>query len=82
MLFRSPTEDFVHHSFCWKIDSALRESEAGNWLEPDVHHMLHLMEKVMHDSSLQRAAFVLGPLHVAANYTWDNAVQKIFDLAG
>ena len=84
-----PTDDFVTDAFAKRIESRLtiRDVEGGraSRLDPNVDHLIALMASVIDDADWRRQAAQAGPFHVAANYTWDHAVdtllRRLFDPA-
>ena len=72
-----PTDDFVTDRFAVGVDATLNSSPHGNWLEPDIDHLVQLMERSISDLAFQHSALDAGPAHVAATYRWDHAVQAM-----
>lgn len=82
-----PTDDFVTDEFALRIESrtalAPVEGQYSSQLVPDVDHLITLMAGAINDTAWGRRAADAGRRHVAANYTWDDAVDtllcKLFD---
>jgi glycosyltransferase involved in cell wall biosynthesis len=76
-----PTDDFVTEDFALKIASRIVPVEVGGMigdqLEPDVDHLVAQMLAVMDRETWRRDAARAGPTHVAANYTWDQIVERL-----
>ena len=76
-----PTDDFVTNQFARRIESrtTFRDVEGGqaSRLEPSVDHLIALMASAIEDADWRQQAAQAGPFHVAANYTWDNAVDTL-----
>lgn len=74
------TDDFVDDSFAWRIDSRLRsvviDGAAGEALEPDVDHLVALMERLVEAHDFRQAAARLGPAHAAGRFSWESAVDQ------
>ncbi len=75
------TEDFVTDEFARKIDSTrvavTVEERDGMRLEPNLEHLILLMNSAIEDHSWRRRAAEAGPVHVRAHYTWDLIVQSL-----
>jgi glycosyltransferase involved in cell wall biosynthesis len=76
-----PTDDFVTDQFARRIESrtTFRHVEGGqaSRLEPSVDHLIVLMASAIEDADWRQQAAQAGPFHVAANYTWDHAVDTL-----
>jgi len=77
-----PTDEFVSGTFCRKISSAFNEAANGSWLEPDLDHLVVLMEEALQDDNLRRTALVEGPSFVSREHTWDDIVDRLISVAG
>lgn len=81
------TDDFVAESFAQRIDSRKRQvqfkGEEVSRLEPDLEHLISLMNSAIEDERWRKRAAQEGPRHVRANYTWDHIadmlVRSLFD---
>jgi glycosyltransferase involved in cell wall biosynthesis len=75
------TDDFVTGDFAMTIDSRLRpvnvRGEPGLALEPDVDHLVELMDRMADDKAFCAGAAMHGPRHVQAHYTWDHAIDRM-----
>jgi glycosyltransferase involved in cell wall biosynthesis len=76
-----PTDDFVTDLFARRIESTKTSHRDGDqelWrLEPDVDHLIALMLSTVGDDSWRRQAREQAPEYVAANHTWDRAVDLL-----
>lgn len=77
-----PTDDFVRDDLALRInsrpirmDSGLRAG--GIALEPNLEHLIELMNRAVEDQDLARHVRSAGPAYVAANFTWRHAVQRL-----
>jgi glycosyltransferase involved in cell wall biosynthesis len=75
-----PTDEFVTDAFCRKVRSILKEGSIGNWLEPDLEHLVFLMEQAMQADHFRAAALVQGPLFVSREHSWDRVAEKLIGL--
>jgi len=71
-----PTDEFTQDEFAWRIDGRLED----DWLVPDVDHLVHLMEKSIHDRDWRTRTTVAGPAFVAQNHTWAKTTDKLLDV--
>jgi len=75
------TDDFVTDDFARRIESRKVSSQLNDqeiWrLEPDLEHLIALMVSAIEDAAWRKRAGEAGPLHAAANYTWDCAVDQL-----
>jgi glycosyltransferase involved in cell wall biosynthesis len=73
------TDDFVTDAFARKIESekrmVRRKDDDLARLEPDLEHLIVLMNSAIEDHSWRSQAAEAGPRHVRANYTWDRVVD-------
>ncbi len=76
-----PTDDFVTDEFARRIESRTTvvpiEGQYASQLDPDVDHLIALMTNVIDETAWPRQAADAGPRHVAANYTWNDAVDTL-----
>jgi glycosyltransferase involved in cell wall biosynthesis len=81
-----PTEDFVTDLFCRKIESKYvackYHDEDANVLEPNLDHLVNLMNAIIEDATWRKGAAQSGPMHVAAHFTWDSVVSNLVDKLG
>ena len=80
-----PTDEFTHEPFARRIRSSPRQirlagGDAGDYLEPDVEHLVELMLKAAleRDHAARRSA--AGAAHVAEHFTWDRVTEHLVDL--
>jgi glycosyltransferase involved in cell wall biosynthesis len=73
------TDDFVTDAFARKIESTRLSRKVDDqelWrVEPSIEHLITLMSSAIEDHSWRRQASEAGPMHVRANYTWENTVD-------
>jgi glycosyltransferase involved in cell wall biosynthesis len=76
-----PTDEFVTNAFARRIDSKTAvipvDGQHASQLEPQTDHLIALMAAAIEDADWRNQASAAGPLHVAGNYTWDAAVDKL-----
>ena len=76
-----PTDDFVTDEFARRIESRTTvvpiDGQYASQLDPDVDHLIALMTTVIDETAWPRQAADAGPRHVAANYTWNDAVDTL-----
>jgi glycosyltransferase involved in cell wall biosynthesis len=76
-----PTDDFVTDEFARRIESRTSvitiDGRPASQLDPSLEHLIVLMTSAIEDSLWRKHAAAAGPLHVHANYTWDNAVDTL-----
>ena len=76
-----PTDDFVTDEFARRIESRKTvvpiDGQYASQLDPDVDHLIALMANVIDETAWPRQAADAGPRHVAANYTWNDAVDTL-----
>lgn len=76
-----PTDDFIAPDFARPVDS--RRVSDSPWfpgsdiLEPDVDHLVALMDRLITDQAFCDQAAAAGPAHVAGAFTWSHAVDKM-----
>jgi glycosyltransferase involved in cell wall biosynthesis len=80
-----PTDDFVNDDVALRINSKPIAVPSGVYvggtaLEPNLHHLIELMNRVIEDPSIAQRARSRGPEHVAANFTWRNAVLRLMEI--
>jgi glycosyltransferase involved in cell wall biosynthesis len=81
-----PTDDFVIDAFARKIASRKISKPwdglEGSALDPDLDHLIALMEAAITDHAWREYAAEAGPKHVIESFTWDSVVdtlvQKLF----
>jgi glycosyltransferase involved in cell wall biosynthesis len=75
------TDDFVTDAFARRIESEKLSSRYKDQeltrVEPNVEHLIALMNSAIEDHSWRKQAAEAGPLHVRANYTWDRVVDML-----
>jgi glycosyltransferase involved in cell wall biosynthesis len=76
-----PTDEFTAPAFARRIESRRRTAMAGGlerrFLEPDLEHLLELMQSVARDEQWRAAARESGPAFARAAWTWRHAVQRL-----
>ena len=77
-----PTDDFVNDDLALRISSkpiAVPEgiNVGGAALEPNLNHLIELMNRVIEDPGITQRARSRGPEHVAAHFTWRHAVLRL-----
>jgi predicted O-linked N-acetylglucosamine transferase (SPINDLY family)/glycosyltransferase involved in cell wall biosynthesis len=77
-----PTDEFTDESFCLRIKSELRPARidgipAAHELEPDLEHLIQLMQRVMDDSGFRQKCRAAGPAYVCARSTWKHAADRL-----
>src|SRR5258706_2469915 len=75
-----PTDDFVTDAFSKKITAIFNESANGNWLEPNLDHLVALMEEAIQAHEFRAAALIEGPSYVSPAYSWDRIVDRLISL--
>jgi glycosyltransferase involved in cell wall biosynthesis len=77
------TDDFVADSFCRKIESKYLacqyQDEQGHQREPNLDHLVALMNAVIEDAAWRKAAAQSSALHVATHFTWDAVASQLID---
>ena len=75
------TDDFITDAFALRINSKLRsvpiDEQTGDALEPDLDHLIALMDRIVDDGAFCEAASKSGPSHAAEHFTWDRAMKKM-----
>ena len=75
------TDDFVSDAFALRIESKKfllpSEEQEMSQLEPDLEHLIALMDAVIQDASWRGAAAAAAPIHVDKHYTWDVVVDAL-----
>ena len=75
------TDDFVNEDFARAINSNKVMLTSGDdelsVLNPDVDHLIALMNSAIEDDAWRRRASAAGPVHVRGNYTWGRAVDML-----
>lgn len=78
------TDDFTTELFAMRINSSEVVTEhngvAMASLLPDAEHLAQLMMRVVDDHDFCKQAFVEGPKHAHANFTWKNSVDKLLGI--
>ena len=76
-----PTDDFIAPDFARPIDSRLTSESpwfpGSDIVEPDLDHLIALMDGVMTDAAFRAQAATAGPAYTAQNFTWSHAVDKL-----
>lgn len=75
-----PTDDFVADTFCRKISSTLNRASGGNWLEPDLDHLVALMRESIEADDFRARAAVEGPSFVSRTHSWEKVVEQLVSL--
>jgi glycosyltransferase involved in cell wall biosynthesis len=76
------TDDFVDPSFAWRIRSrpgSVRTDMGfvGEVMEPDVEHLIELMQQAAADPEAARRMGAAGAQHVAREFTWDRVTERL-----
>ncbi|HET7085477.1 MAG TPA: glycosyltransferase [Rhizomicrobium sp.] len=75
------TDDFVTNDFARKIESQKSpvpgQEQPAYRLEPNLEHLIALMESAIEDRLWRARAAEAGPNHVRGNYTWDRVVEML-----
>jgi glycosyltransferase involved in cell wall biosynthesis len=76
------TDDFVEPSFGWRIRSRPGRVRTdlgfvGEVMEPDVSHLLELMQQAVRDPEACRRMGTAGAEHVAREFTWDRVTERL-----
>ena len=78
------TDDFVIDGCTKKImakrESFVIEDTPAECLVPNLDHLVHLMIGSIEDRDFRTKAKSMGPDHAAANFSWDEAVDKLLRL--
>ena len=78
------TDDFVTPAFAWRIRARpdwIRTDLGivGEILQPDVDHLIELMEQAAADPGAARERGAAGAAHAARDFTWDRVTDKLAD---
>lgn len=79
-----PTDDFTTAEFAMRIRSRrapFAHHPRGVVLQPDLEHLVELMLGAIESPALRERARAAGPQHVAANFTWRHAAERLLALA-
>ena len=75
------TDDFISDEFAFRIDSRkvteLIKDQQGSRLEPDLEHLVALMDGAIQDRTWRARAAQAGPAHVQAHYSWDKVADML-----
>lgn len=79
-----PTDDFTRSEFAWRIESqkeTLQINGEERWIfNPNLEHLINLMEKIIERENFRRQARDLGSQFVAKHYTWARIVDRLLDV--
>lgn len=78
------TDDFVEPSFAWRIRSrpgTVRTDMGfvGEVTEPNVEHLIELMQEAARDPEAARRMGAAGAQHVAREFTWDRVTERLVE---
>ncbi|HKE42264.1 MAG TPA: glycosyltransferase family 4 protein [Casimicrobiaceae bacterium] len=80
-----PTDEFTDEPFARRIRSSPRQirlagGDAGDYLEPDVDHLVELMLRAALDPDDTARTGAAGAVHVAEHFTWDRVTDRLVDV--
>jgi glycosyltransferase involved in cell wall biosynthesis len=74
------TEDFIDDSFAWRIRSRESPNRIGFYLEPELPHLIELMDRAIGDPTFRQRARESGPAWVRERFTWKQSVDRLMDI--
>jgi glycosyltransferase involved in cell wall biosynthesis len=78
------TDDFTTDDFALRIDSRpyvhAIDGENGTALEPDLDHLIALMQRILDDEPFRSRAAAEGPRHAVEHYSWTRIVERVMPL--
>ena len=79
-----PTDEFTQESFARRIRSTPTQMppgapEVGDYLEPDLDHLIELMRQALHERDHARAS-AAGAAYVAEHFTWERVTERLMEV--
>ena len=79
------TDEFTDESFARRIRSsparrALSPTEFGDYLEPDLDHLVELMRQALRERGAGADMGAAGATHVARNFTWERVTERLVEV--
>jgi len=79
-----PTDEFVREDFARRIRSTplkvrFNATDVGDYLEPDVEHLVELMRRAMRERDDAERTGAVGAAHVAQNFTWERVTERLVE---
>jgi glycosyltransferase involved in cell wall biosynthesis len=79
-----PTDDFTKPDFALHINSVFQSGGTAEQpiyrLMPNTDHLIELMGEVIKNQEFCQQAYLTGPAHVQANFTWQNTVDILLQV--
>jgi glycosyltransferase involved in cell wall biosynthesis len=79
-----PTDEFTEETFARRIRSLpsrkeLGPGQTGDYLEPDIDHLVELMRAALRDPAAGQRAGAAGAAHVAQSFTWERVTDRLLE---
>ncbi|HTR58113.1 MAG TPA: glycosyltransferase family 4 protein [Casimicrobiaceae bacterium] len=80
-----PTDEFTQESFARRIHSTPTQMppgapDVGDYLEPDLDHLIELMRQAMHEQDNAARAGAAGASYVAEHFTWERVTERLVEV--
>ena len=80
-----PTDEFTQESFARRIRSrparmAPEASDVGDYLEPDLDHLVELMRQALRERNGATRIGAAGAAYVAQNFTWGRVTDRLVEV--
>jgi glycosyltransferase involved in cell wall biosynthesis len=80
-----PTDEFTQESFARRIRSTpaqmpLGGPAAGDYLEPDLDHLVELMREALRERDYTASKGAAGAAYVAENFTWERVTDRLLEV--
>ena len=54
--------------------------EVGDYLEPDLDHLIELMRQALHERDHAARAGATGAAYVAEHFTWERVTERLLEV--
>jgi glycosyltransferase involved in cell wall biosynthesis len=80
-----PTDEFTEERFARRIRSSPRQinysaADIGNYLEPDVDHLVELMRQAARERDDATRIGAAGAAYSAQNFSWDRVTDRLVEV--
>jgi glycosyltransferase involved in cell wall biosynthesis len=80
-----PTDEFTREDFAWRIRSATEDrrfdsGEVGQYLSPDVDHLVELMRRASRERNALPRMGTAGAAYAASDFTWQRVTDRLLGI--